>query len=66
MDICFNYIASPAEAIATKAFAITVLGNLAKIYPEILPELKLIIEDQMPHATPAIKARAKKILKLKL
>ena len=63
MEICFNYIQSPTEPVAIKAFSLTVLGNLSKQYPEILPELKLIIEEQLPHQTPAFKSRANKILK---
>ncbi len=63
MDICFNYVASPTEAVAVKAFSLTVLGNLAKQYPEILPEIKLLIEEQMPQQTAAFKARAKSFLK---
>jgi hypothetical protein len=63
MDICFGYVASPAEAVAIKAFSLTVLGNLAKQYPEIVPEIKLLIEDQLPHQTPAFKSRAKMFLK---
>jgi hypothetical protein len=64
MDIAFKYVASPTEAVAVKAFSMIVLGNLAKQYPEILPELKLLIEDQLPHQTAAFKSRAKKILSL--
>lgn len=63
MDICFSYIESPTEAVATKAFSLTVLGHLAKEYPEIIPEIKLIIEDQLPHQTAAFKARAKHLLR---
>lgn len=63
MDICFKYVASPAEAIAVKAFSLTVLSNLAQLYPEIIPEIKLLIEDQLPHQTPAFKVRAKAFLK---
>lgn len=62
MDICFQYIADPKEMVAVKAFSLTVLANLAKQYPEIIPELKLTIEDQLPHETAAFKSRAKKIL----
>ena len=62
MNICFEYVASPAEAIAVKAFSLTVLGNLAKVYPEIIPELKLVIEEQFEGQSPAFKSRAKKIL----
>ena len=49
MDICFGYVASPTEAVAIKAFLLTVLSNLATIYPEISPEIKLLIEAQMPY-----------------
>lgn len=59
MDICFGYVASPTEAVAIKAFSLTVLSKLAVLYPEILPEIKLLIEAQMPHQTAAFKSRAK-------
>ena len=62
MDICFHFIASSSEAIAVKAFSITVLENLAKIYPEILPELKLSIETNIPKPSAAIKVRTRRIL----
>ena len=48
---------------AIKAFALTVLGKLAKKYPQIIPEIKLLIADQLPHQTAAFKVRAKKLLK---
>lgn len=63
MDICFNYLQSPTEEVAVKAFSLTVLGNLAKLYPEIIPEIKVIIEEQLPHQTAAFKSRAKQFLK---
>lgn len=63
MDICFGYVASPTEAVAVKAFSLTVLGNLAQQYPEIIPEIKLLIEDQLPHQSPAFVVRAKQFLK---
>lgn len=62
MEICFNYIASPKEAVAIKAFSLAILGKLAKKYTEIIPEIKLLIEDQVMHQTAAFKSRAKKIL----
>jgi hypothetical protein len=63
MNICFTYVESQTEAIATKAFAMTVLGNLSNLYPEIIPEIKLLINDQLPHATPGFKSRARALLK---
>lgn len=62
MEIGFIYVQSPSEPVAVKAFSLTVLANLAKKYPEILPEINLLIEEQLPHQTAAFKSRAKKIL----
>jgi len=63
MNICFGYVENPTEAVAIKAFSLTVLGNLAIQYPEIIPEIKFLIEDQLPHQTAAFKSRAKRLMK---
>lgn len=62
MNHCFNYISDPTEKAAVKAFSLTVLENLSKIYPDIKGELKLIIESNIENETPAFISRAKKIL----
>jgi hypothetical protein len=63
MDTAFNYINSPSEKPAIKAFALSVLQNLSRQYPEIIPELKMVIENQWDLEGAAFKSRAKKILK---
>ncbi len=63
MEICFRYVESSTEAVAVKAFSLTILGKFAKKYPEIIPEIKLLIEEQIPHQTAAFKGRAKNLLK---
>jgi hypothetical protein len=63
MNSCFKLIESPQEPVAIKTFSLTVLGNLAKYYPEIIPEIKLLIEEQLPHQTAAFRSRAKKVLR---
>jgi len=63
MDICFRYISSPTEAVAIKALSITVLQNLAKQYPEIINEIKLVIDERWDHETAAFKSRAKQLFK---
>ena len=63
MNICFKFLESPTEALAIKVFSMSVLGNLAKLYPEIKPELKLLIEEQLPDQSAGFKSRAKKVLK---
>lgn len=62
MEICFGYLGSPKEAVAIKVFSLTVLGNLAKSYPEIIPEIKVLIEEQLPRQTVGFKSRAQKLL----
>lgn len=63
MNCCFDFIASPTQPAAVKAFSLTILEHLADSYPDIIPELKLIIEEQWPHETPAFHVRARRILK---
>lgn len=62
LNICFNYLESPTEAVAIKAFSLTVLGNSSMLHPEIIPEIKLLIEAQLPRQTAAFKSRATKLL----
>jgi hypothetical protein len=62
MTACFQFISDVDTPVAVKAFSLTLLDNLSKEYPEITPELKLIIEDRWNDETPAFKSRAKKIL----
>jgi hypothetical protein len=62
MDTCFAFVAGNEAAPAVKAFSLTVLENLSKIYPDIKGELQLIIEERWAHESPAFKSRAKKVL----
>ena len=63
MNGCFNLIENPSTAPAIKAYSMTTVYNLSKYYPEILQELKTIIENNWDNETPAFKSRGKKILK---
>ena len=63
MNTCFGFIESMTEKPAIKAFALTVLRNLSRQYPDIGPELKAIIEDRWEYESPAFKSRGRKILK---
>jgi len=66
MNTCFTFIEEPKTATAVKAFSLHMLRKLSKFYPEILPELQLLIEDRIDNETPAFKSAAKQILKLKV
>jgi len=61
IEICFRYLKGN-EAIAIKVFSMTILYNLSHEIPEIIPELKISIEDQLPYGSPGFKSRGNKIL----
>ncbi len=63
MNACFTFIENPNTPAAIKAFSLTTLYNLSTYYPEIKPELKLIIEMLWDGETPAFKSRGRNILK---
>lgn len=63
MNKCFEFISSADRPIAFKAFSLTILGNLAKEYPEIKQELKLVVEERWDYETAAFHSRARKLLK---
>ena len=62
-ETCFRFFNDRKQRVAIQCFSMTVLANLAKIYPELKNELKLSIEAQLPFATAGFKARAKKVLR---
>ncbi|MEO7523935.1 MAG: hypothetical protein ABIT58_07555 [Ferruginibacter sp.] len=63
MTSCFGFVECPTEEVAVKAFSLTILGNLARQHPEIIPEIKLLINTRADTQTAAFKSRAKKLLK---
>lgn len=63
MNICFDYITSPREKPAIKAFALSVLQMLSRKYPDIRNEIKVIIEEQWDNESLAFRSRARKVLK---
>jgi hypothetical protein len=62
-NICFNYLMDVKEAIAVKAFSMTVLLNIAKKEPGLKNEIKLVIQEMMIQGSAGIKSRGKKVLK---
>ncbi|GEO03764.1 hypothetical protein AAE02nite_14280 [Adhaeribacter aerolatus] len=60
-NICFEYLITN-EPVAIKVFAMTVLANLAQAQPDLKNELRLLLEDQLPYASPAFVSRASKLL----
>jgi hypothetical protein len=59
----FKLLINPNEAIAVRAFSMTVLFNISKKEPDLKNELKLILAELVNSDSAAIKNRAKHILK---
>ncbi|MCA0363517.1 MAG: hypothetical protein LCH67_05695 [Bacteroidetes bacterium] len=66
-DFCFEKLLNHKSAVAIKAFSMNVCYNIALRYPDLLPELKIVIEDNMDSVgqnSPAIISRGRKMLRL--
>ncbi|MEZ4776945.1 MAG: hypothetical protein R3D00_27470 [Bacteroidia bacterium] len=61
-DRCYAYLQSPQVPVAIRVFAMTVLYNISNTWPELKPELMLIIETHMPFGTAGFLSRGKKLL----
>lgn len=62
-DICFDFLASPKEAIAIRVFSMQLLFKICQREPDLANELKLLIEDHYPHGSAGFKSSGRKILK---
>ena len=62
-DYCFEYVANPQAAVAIRVFAMTILKNICQDWPELADELRLVIEEHLPVASPGFKSRGARVLK---
>lgn len=62
IDRCFGYVSDRRIPIAVRAFSMTVLHRLIEKEPDLKKELQIILEDELPYASPAFASRARKIL----
>lgn len=62
--LCFDFLANKKEPVAVKVYAMSILANLTKAEPDLQKELRILIEDQMPYASPGFKSRGIKVLRL--
>ena len=63
-EICFSFLDDPKEPVAVRVFSMTVCYNICVKEPDLSNELKLIIEDHLPHGSAGFKSRGKRTLKL--
>jgi len=62
MENCFRFLEEVGTTVAIRVFSLTILFKLAQHYPDITRELKIIIDDNQDHQSPAFKSRAGKLL----
>ena len=63
ISMCFDFLTDSKEAVAVKAYAMSIIYKLTKQEPDLQKELRIIIEDQIHFSSPAFKSRGSKILK---
>lgn len=61
-DLAVKYIINAAQPIAVRAFALTTAGNVARTFPELGPELRMIIQQLQEETSAAIRVRCKRLL----
>jgi hypothetical protein len=60
---CFRYLSSGDSPVAVKAFSMAVLGRIAEKEPDLGRELRLVIEQQLPHGSSGFRSCAAHVLK---
>ena len=60
MEQCFSFLGSVQASKAVKSLSMILLGNLATQYPDILPEMQLMMERQ-ENQFPALKSSARRV-----
>jgi hypothetical protein len=63
LNKCTGYLSDPNETVAVRCFSMTVLVNLAEIYPEMKNETAEIIRFAVKNTTAGLNARARNELK---
>jgi hypothetical protein len=63
IDFCFRILEEKSRPTAIRTFAMTVAYQHCQQYPELVKELKILVEDQLPYETPAFRSRGSKLLK---
>ncbi len=61
-DACYNLVDDAEQPVAVRVFAMTVAAKIAKNKPELLSELRLVVEKHTPHTTIAFRKRASMVL----
>jgi hypothetical protein len=63
VSLCVRELECADAAIAVRVYAMTILLNVAQTEPDLKQELRALIEQMLPYAGPAVRARASIVLK---
>ncbi len=63
INLCFDWLISPKEAVAQKMYSMQILYRIAQIEPDLRKELADSIEWRMDEETPGFRSQGKKILR---
>lgn len=61
--VCFDLLGSQQEPVAVRAFSMVVLGNIARQEPDLVPEIRQLVTQQMPWGSPGFISCGRKVLK---
>lgn len=59
---CFRLLADPASTPAIKVYSMYVLLRIVRDEPELAPELRLTIEENLPHSSKGFQSAARNVL----
>lgn len=62
LDCCFEWLQTEETPIAVKAHCMQIIYDLSIPYPELIPELKAVLQNLLPYGSKGEVNRAKKIL----
>ncbi len=63
VQVCFDQLMNRQQAVAIRVFAMTCLTNMAQQIPELKPEIRLLLEEELPFSEGGFASRARKELK---
>jgi hypothetical protein len=63
INYCFEWLVDKAEPVAVKVYAMQIIMNHSKEYPELKQELKEILEEQYELSSPGFKSKANHIFR---
>ncbi len=60
-DACLALVDDPSEPVAIRCFSMTVAARLASGSPELLNELRLVVDQHSANMTPGLRVRARRL-----